>query len=318
MADQQDDLRALLNDSGEPTLERAIAKAREEVDRLDNVTLNIAVTGETGVGKSSFVNAIRGLQDTDEGAAPTGVTETTMEPTMYPHPTMPNVNLWDLPGIGTIHFKAQTYMKDVKYQNYDFFIIASAGRFRENDMMLANEIKKKKKNFYFVHSKTDIDVANEERKGVTEEETLQKIRNNCLENLRTLGPPPVFLISSHYLERFDFQELVINLERELPDEKRDVLVMSLPVYSKQSLDKKYNTFKKAAWAVAITSGAIAAAPVPGLSLACDVAMVVSFLTKCYYSFGLDDRSLEKMSERVNKPILQMQLEYLLLPHDLCS
>ena len=77
MADQQDELCALLKDSGEPTLERAIAKAREMVDRLDHVTLNIAVTGETGAGKSSFVNAIRGLQDPDEGAAPTGVTETT-------------------------------------------------------------------------------------------------------------------------------------------------------------------------------------------------------------------------------------------------
>ncbi|XP_031417462.1 interferon-inducible GTPase 5-like [Clupea harengus] len=304
MADQQDELRALLKDSGEPTLERAIAKAREMVDRLDNVTLNIAVTGETGAGKSKFVNAIRGLQDTDEGAAPTGVTETTMEPTMYLHPTMPNVNFWDLPGIGTPKFKAETYMKDVKYQNYDFFIIVSAGRFKENDMILAKEIKKKKKNFYFVRTKTDLDVTQEAKKGETEEQTLQKIRKDCVENVRTLGSPSVFLITSENLARFDFQELVNNLERDLPDNKKYALVMSLPVYSKESLEKKYNTFKKAAWAVAFASGGIAAAPVPGLSTACDVAMVVPFLIKCYYSFGLDDGSLEKLSKRVNKPILE--------------
>src|SRR4029434_345721 len=177
MADQQDELRALLNDSGEPTCERANAKAREDVNRLDHVNLNIAVTGNVGSGKSSFVTAIRVLQDTDEGAAPTGEVETSMEPTMYPHPTMPNVNLWDLPGIGSSMFKAQTYMKDVKYQNYDFFIIVSAGRFKDNDMMLANEIKNKTMNFYFVRTKTDVDVSQEERKGVREEQTLQKIRN---------------------------------------------------------------------------------------------------------------------------------------------
>ncbi|XP_031417123.1 interferon-inducible GTPase 5-like [Clupea harengus] len=308
MADQQDELRALLNDSGEPTLERAIAKAREMVDRLDNVTLNIAVTGETGAGKSSFVNAIRGLQDTAEGAAPTGVTETTMEPTMYPHPTLPNVNLWDLPGIGSPTFKAQTYMNDVKYQNYDFFIIVSASRFKDTDIMLAKEIKKNKKNFYFVRTKTDFDVSREEKRGVTERATLQNIWKNCVDNLRTLGPPPVFLITSDNLERFDFPKLVKILERDLLEEKRNALVLSLPVYSKQFLEQKYSLFKKAAWAVAIAAGAIAAAPVPGLSLACDVAMVVSFLTKCYNSFGLNHRFLERLPQRVKKPILAMVRE----------
>ncbi|XP_042563240.1 interferon-inducible GTPase 5-like [Clupea harengus] len=315
MADQQEDRRALLNYSGEPTWERAIAKAREEIDRLDNITLNIAVTGVVGAGKSSFVNAIRGLNKKDEGAAPTGVTETTMEPTMYLHPNMPNVILWDLPGIGSPRFKAKTYMKDVKYQNYDFFIIVNAGRFMENDIKLAEEIKKKKKNLYFVRTKIDNDVSREkeddaskEENNVIEEATLEKIRKDCLDNLRTQGSPPVFLITSDDLERFDFKELVNTLERDLPDNKRDALVMSLPVYSNECLDRKYSLFKKAAWAVAIASGAIAAVPVPGLSLACDVAMVVPFLIKCYHSFGLDDRSLEKMSERVNKPILQMVRE----------
>ncbi|XP_031417340.1 interferon-inducible GTPase 5-like [Clupea harengus] len=308
MADQQDDLRALLNYSGEPTWERAVAKAREEVDRLDHVTLNIAVTGVTGAGKSSFVNAIRGLQEPEEGSAPTGVKVTTKKLEEYPHPTMPNVKIWDLPGVGGEQFKAKTYMKDVKFQTYDFFIIVSASRFTENDIMLANEIKKTEKNFYFVRSKTDNDVANEGRKRVSEEATLENIRNSCEDNLSTFGSPPVFLITSHNLERFDFQELVNTLEGDLPDHKRDALVMSLPVYSKECLDKKYSEFKKAAWAVAITSGGIAAVPVPGLSLACDVAMVVSFLTRCYFSFGLNDKSLEKMSERVNKPILAMVRE----------
>ncbi|XP_042560137.1 T-cell-specific guanine nucleotide triphosphate-binding protein 2-like [Clupea harengus] len=294
IADQQD---ALLKDSGEQTWEQVTAKAREVVDRLDHVTLNIAVTGETGAGKSSFINAIRGLQEHEEGAAPT--VETTMESTMYPHPTMPYVKIWDLPG-----FKAKTFLNDFKYQHYDFFIIVSASRFTENDINLAKEIKKNKKNFYFVRTKTDKDVANGKRKNVGEEATLEKIRKACLENLSTLGSPPVFLISSHYLERFDFQKLVNKLVEDLPDHKRNAMIMSLPVYSKQSLDEKYSEFKKYAWALAFTSGAIAAIPVPGLATVSDVALVASFLTKCYYAFGLDDGSLQKLSDRVNKPILK--------------
>jgi len=43
----------------------------------------LAITGASGVGKSSLVNAFRRLRDTDENAAATGVQETTMEPTMY-------------------------------------------------------------------------------------------------------------------------------------------------------------------------------------------------------------------------------------------
>ncbi|KAG5267852.1 hypothetical protein AALO_G00226580 [Alosa alosa] len=108
MADQEDDVRALLNDSGEPDLKHAISRAREVVDRLDNVVLNIAVTGVTGAGESTFVNAIRDVSNTEEGAAKIGETETTMEIKAYPHPTMPNVKIWDLPGLGTKNFKAKT------------------------------------------------------------------------------------------------------------------------------------------------------------------------------------------------------------------
>ncbi|XP_063077006.1 interferon-inducible GTPase 5-like [Engraulis encrasicolus] len=297
-----DDISALLSNSGEQTAERAIAKAKEIVNGL---VLNIAVTGETGVGKSSFLNAIRGVQRGDEGWAPTGVTETTKEPMMYPHPTMPNVRIWDLPGIGSPRFKAKTYLKGVKFEAYDLFIIVSASRFKENDIMLAKEIKNRRKNFYFVRSKMDLDISNEiESEGKTEEETLCSIREYCLANLCDFGPLPVFLISSRQREKFDFQKLIETLERDLPREKRGLLLHSLPVYSIQRLDEKYSAFKKTIWALAVASGGIGAAPVPGLLFARDTAMILSFLTKVYHSFGLHDKALEKLSVQVNKPILE--------------
>ncbi|KAL2078336.1 hypothetical protein ACEWY4_026021 [Coilia grayii] len=120
----------------------------------------------------------------------------------------------------------------------------------------------------------------------------------------------VFAGQGHYTRKvhlgfkFDFKDLVKTLEGNLPDHKKDALMLSLPVYSIQSLKKKYSTFQKAVWAVAVVSAGIATAPVPGLSPACDIAMVTSFLTKCYFSFGLNDNALRKLSERVDKPILE--------------
>jgi len=45
--------------------------------------INVAVTGASGVGKSSFINAVRRLNARDAASARTGITETTSEPEMF-------------------------------------------------------------------------------------------------------------------------------------------------------------------------------------------------------------------------------------------
>lgn len=158
--------------------EESKAAAMKHLDKIENVTLNITITGESGVGKSTFINAIRGLVDGEEGAAETGVTETTMEAVRYSHPSLPSVYFWDLPGIGTPRFKAKRYLKEVQFATFDFFIIMGSNRFKENDIML--EVKKMKKEFYFVRSKIDQDIQSEcRKKNFNEEKTLAKIRFSC-------------------------------------------------------------------------------------------------------------------------------------------
>ncbi|KAL7844809.1 hypothetical protein SRHO_G00233480 [Serrasalmus rhombeus] len=300
MTSRRSDERAARPASGEPTLQRA----QEQIDRLLNVSLSIAVTGETGVGKSTFINAFRNLGDEDEGAAETGVTETTTEPTPYTHPTMPNVTLWDLPGIGTPNFKAKRYAKAMKFDRYDFFLIISSRRFKENDLMLAKEIKKRKKQFYFIRSNIDIDITSEQNKrGFNREETLSKIRRNCEENLTDFGDSKVFLINCQDLTAFDFEELVETIKSELPQHKQAALLLSLPVSSVAILEEKVKMFEKVILGVATVSGGFAAVPLPGLSFASDMVIVGSFFTACYRNFGLNDKSLKKLSERVNKPHL---------------
>ncbi|XP_014012853.1 uncharacterized protein zmp:0000000951 [Salmo salar] len=69
---------------------------------LEHLRLDLGVLGQTGCGSSSLVNSLLGLKNQDERASPTGVTETTMEALGFPHPELPNVWLWDLPGMGRV------------------------------------------------------------------------------------------------------------------------------------------------------------------------------------------------------------------------
>ncbi|XP_032364628.1 T-cell-specific guanine nucleotide triphosphate-binding protein 2-like, partial [Etheostoma spectabile] len=136
----------------------AAAKIQTRLAEQDRVQLNIAIAGESGSGKSTFVNAFRCIPNGDKLRA-----ETTKAPTSYPHPNYPNVTLWDLPGIGTTRFPADEYLKKVGFERYDVFFILSADRFRENDVKLAEEIQKMGKKFYFVRSKIDYNIRDEER-----------------------------------------------------------------------------------------------------------------------------------------------------------
>ena len=158
-------------------------KIKKYLEEYQNVKLDIAITGESGSGKSTFVNAFRGIDNRDDRAAPTGVVETTMKPEPYPQPIYPNVTIWDLPGVGTTNFPADEYLKLVEFEKFDFFILVSANRFSEDDAKLAKDIKNMGKKFYFVRSKIDHNLR-DAQKGKTEydeEKKLKEIRENCIQ-----------------------------------------------------------------------------------------------------------------------------------------
>ncbi|GAA6111072.1 interferon-inducible GTPase 5-like [Tachysurus ichikawai] len=222
-------------------LPSAVDKIKDYFAQQDRVELNIAITGESGSGKSTFINAFRGLGDEDECSAETGVVETTTVPTAYPHPKFPNVKLWDLPGIGTPRFKADEYLKQVQFERYNFFIIIASDRFRECHANLAAEIQNMKKKFYFVRGKIDSNIEAEKRKKTfNEKETLEKIRENCIKGLEEIGlkSPTVFLISCFKLHLYDFSCLEETMERELPQHKRDVLILALPNITLEIIERK--------------------------------------------------------------------------------
>ncbi|XP_039368527.1 interferon-inducible GTPase 5-like [Mauremys reevesii] len=290
-------------------LTAAAAKLQEKLESLENIPLDIAITGESGAGKSSFINAILGLHDDDEGAAETGVTQKTMEPKAYQHPRLRNVKLWDLPGIGTPNFQADKYLNQVKFNNYDFFIIVTATRFTSHHTTLARAIHKLGKRFYYVRSKVDNDLKAEQRKrNFNEERTLQEIREDCVENLREAGEasPRVFLLSSWKLTEYDFQLLQETLENELDDQKRHIFILAMPNISAKILEKKKAELQEHISKVALLSCAIGALPFPGLSLICDVGILVVHMERYCLAFGLDEESLTRLAQQVDKPVAELK------------
>ncbi|XP_054854727.1 interferon-inducible GTPase 5-like [Eublepharis macularius] len=284
-------------------LEEGTEEIRKELEALENVKLDIAITGVSGAGKSSLVNALRGMTDYEDGRARVGIMQTTMEVHSYPHPLFPNVILWDLPGIGTPEFRPNDYLKKVNFSQYDFFMIVASERFTENDVLLAHEIQKMKKKFYFVRSKMDVSIDAKIRDpNYNMDTTVQKIRKYCGDNLTEIGEsnPRVFLISRCDLDMYDFPLLQEALEKDLDDLKRQALIRAMPVFSREILKKKKAAMESIIWKLAILSCAIGVIPVPGLSLVCDLGILVSGMLLFYKVFCLDEESLQIVAKVFNK------------------
>ncbi|RUO95423.1 hypothetical protein BC936DRAFT_144070, partial [Jimgerdemannia flammicorona] len=69
-------------------------KVRNEARRkmnLDCNCYNIAIVEQSGQGKSSVVNGLRGVDESDEDAAPVGEVQTTTLMGSYRHPLIPTV-----------------------------------------------------------------------------------------------------------------------------------------------------------------------------------------------------------------------------------
>ncbi|XP_077192983.1 interferon-inducible GTPase 5-like [Paroedura picta] len=273
-----------------------------------DVPLSVAVVGEPGSGKSSFVNSMLGKRSGEPGAAETGIQMTTTKAKDYPHPTLPQVTLWDLPGRED-SFVSHTDWVDLN--RFDFFIIVGYQRFRTIHADLVHEIQTMGKRFYFVWAKTDLDVEASQRRqpsGYDEEKVLQRIRENCMTSLQdeSVIGPQVFLVSNWDSQRFDFPLLWEKLKSDLLWLKRQAFISRLPSLCEPVLERKKAMMKEKIWLKVLYSGLLGLLPVPGFSFVTAMFFFVRFRSQCYRVFGLDDLSLTVLARDVGKLVATLQ------------
>ncbi|KAK0225344.1 interferon-inducible GTPase-domain-containing protein [Armillaria fumosa] len=129
--------------------------------RLYEGKFHLAITGSSGSGKSSLVNAFRGVWDDDEGAAPTDIVETTSVVTPYPDPDPANPFIWfDVPGSGTITCPDWTYFNDQGLYIFDAIIILFNDCFTATDMAILRNCARYMIPAYIVRSKSDVHIDN--------------------------------------------------------------------------------------------------------------------------------------------------------------
>ncbi|XP_051019259.1 interferon-inducible GTPase 1-like [Acomys russatus] len=292
-------------------IQGATSVIRDALEKINNAPINVAVTGESGAGKSSFINALRGVGPEEEGAAEEGVVETTMKRTPYKHPKIKTLTLWDLPGIGTQKFPPKDYLEKVKFQQYDFFIIVSATRFTKLELDLAKAVRFIKKNYCFVRTKVDFDLENQKKskpRTFDREKTLKEIRSYC-ENTFTdnkVDVPPIFLISNHNLSDYDFPDLIETLNRDIPVLKRHNFILAMPNITETVIQRKYSSLHQLIWVEAFKFRLLATFPVDNILLDSDVENPKMTLNFYRDLFGVDDKSLELMAKDLQVPVEQLR------------
>lgn len=276
---------------------------RVKLNRWQNVEVNIGITGDAGAGKSSFINAIRGINVNNPKAAPVGVTECTEKKTSYDYPSNPKVKFWDLPGFGTRkRSQLDAYCKEVELEKYQAFLIFTKDRFTEMDGLMAEKIVKMGKQFFFIRAKIDIDLSNEQEKNsFNEEAMLKEIRTCCRKNLgdSLKNEEYIFLISNTATNKWDFDRLRQAILDAMPEYEQQSLTLTLNHRSTDMLKRKVEVLKWRVKVVAALSGAIGTVPVPGVSIGTDIGLILYELSLYKSQLGIPEEGSERFSNLSN-------------------
>ncbi|KAH0512880.1 Interferon-inducible GTPase 1 [Microtus ochrogaster] len=183
----------------------------------------------------------------------------------------------------------------MKFQEYDFFIILCAKHFTKLELDFAKTIRLMKKNYYFVRTKVDLDLDNENKckpRTFDRAKTLQQIRSMCVNTFsqNNMDVSQIFLISNSYLSDYDFPVLMDTLVKDLPAQKRHNFVLSLPNITELAIDRKHSSMQQTVWLEACKDGLLATVPVVDI-LRDDVEELKLKLNHYRVLFGVDDESL---------------------------
>jgi GTP-binding protein EngB required for normal cell division len=137
-----------------------VSAAKRKVQYREDL-FHFAVAGVAGGGKSSLINAFRGLRNKDTGSAATGVTETTLAMARYASPNAEYPYVWyDVPGAGTLKIPDWQYFNAQGLYVFDCIIVLFDNRFTMTDIAILTNCRRFKIPTYIVRSKADQHIRN--------------------------------------------------------------------------------------------------------------------------------------------------------------
>ncbi|KAL6035543.1 hypothetical protein STEG23_013776 [Scotinomys teguina] len=206
-------------------------------------TVKIAVTGDSGNGISSFINALRHIGHEEEDSAPTGVVRTTQKPACYFSSIFPNVDLWDLPGTGVTAQSVEDYLEEMEFDKYDLIIIIASEQFSSNHVKLAKAIQGMRKRLYVIWTKLDSDLSTSTH---SQPQLLRRIQESIQENLQKEGVKglPIFLVSNLEPSSYDFPKLGDTLRKDISNIRYDGLFEILFHICEQTINEKVESINR--------------------------------------------------------------------------
>jgi chemotaxis protein histidine kinase CheA len=133
--------------------------AKQRVQYREDL-FHFAVAGVAGGGKSSLINAFRGLRNKDYGSAATGVTETTMAMARYANSEADPYVWYDIPGAGTLKIPDWQYFNMQGLYVFDCIIVLFDNRFTMTDIAILTNCRRFNIPTYIVRSKADQHIRN--------------------------------------------------------------------------------------------------------------------------------------------------------------
>lgn len=138
-------------------------KAMKQKYRYIEGFFHFAIAGISGSGKSSLINAFRGVTGKDSRVpfAAVNVVETTTEVGRYPDPDPKKPFIWyDAPGAGTWDINDWTYFTDQGLYIFDCILVVWSTRFTKTDLMILEKCQRFGIPAYIVRSKSDEQIRN--------------------------------------------------------------------------------------------------------------------------------------------------------------
>jgi hypothetical protein len=274
------------NEVEKPILTKA-AELKNELDKLDAVTVKVALFGQPGAGKSSLINKLVGKTVVASGIE----TDKTVDKECH---KANGLLFCDLPGYGTSKFPKEGYFEKFELEQIDLFLCVLSGKLNQSDTAFFQELTQRGKVCVFVVNKFD-DLWEVDEHGIEIPKDVL-VKRKMEDIIKHVGTTSIEIVFTSCRTGYGLDALNRAITHHLDSAKKERWERSAQAYSEEFLSKKYadmeSYISKKSW-VAAANGIN---PVPGLDIAVDVGIIVNMFSNIREGYGLTDEKLEALSK----------------------